>query len=47
MPIIAKIQVIIDLNEYAKQRDWNFEICEVSTVEEAFEVILQKVGGLP
>ena len=36
--------IIIGLNEYAKQQDWNLEICEVSTVEEAFEVILQKVG---
>ena len=40
---IRKIEpVIIDLNEYAKQQGWNIEIREVSTVEEALELMLQK-----
>lgn len=40
---IRKIEpVIIDLTEYAKQQGWNLEIREVSTVEEALELMLQK-----
>ncbi|HJH28067.1 MAG TPA: hypothetical protein C5S37_15190 [Methanophagales archaeon] len=41
--IIRKIEpVIIDLNKYAKQQGWDLEICEVSTVVEALELMLQK-----
>jgi predicted S18 family serine protease len=33
--------VIVDLNQYAQEQGWNLEIQEVSTIEEAAEIMLE------